>query len=647
MDNLVDTILTHMENRPTIIDLFNQSVRLYASNPFLWEKVTTEFIPTTYQETLEQTHRIAAGLIALGVKPGDKISLLSEGRNAWITGELGILHTGAINVPLSIKLEESNDLIFRIQHSESAYVVVSGGQLRKIRTIMEQLPDVKQVIVIDEQESYLEKEMPLSALIEKGEALLKENPDVVTQTAAAIKPDDIATISYTSGTTADPKGILLTHRNYTANVEQALTLMNIPQTFRTLIILPLDHCFAHVAGFYSFMAMGASVGTVQTGKTGMETLKNIPINIKELKPDLLLSVPALAKSFKKNIETSIRAKGPVINRLFHIALNMAYAYNKEGYNKGQGWQKLKKPLLFLFDKILFSKIREGMGGKLKFFIGGGALLDIDLQRFYYAIGMPMFQGYGLSEATPIISSNGLKRHKLGSSGFLVTPMELKICDSDGNELPLYEKGEIVIKGENVMAGYYKNEKATAETVVDGWLHTGDMGYMDKDGFLYVVGRFKSLLISSDGEKYSPEGIEESLVENSHFIDQVLLHNNQDAYTTALIVPDKEALKRYVHRKQPELDWDKREAKEIALDKLQREILAYRKGGKFEGMFPERWLPAAIAVIGEPFTEQNGLVNSTMKIIRGKVEERYADRIEKLYVNGGKEIISQENILALD
>lgn len=640
-------MLTHMENRPTIIDLFNQSVRLYASNPFLWEKVTTEFVPTTYQETLEQTHRIAAGLIALGVKPGDKISLLSEGRNAWITGELGILHTGAINVPLSIKLEESNDLIFRIQHSESAYVVVSGGQLRKIRTIMEQLPDVKQVIVIDEQESYLEKEMPLSALIEKGETLLKDNPDIVTQTAAAIKPDDIATISYTSGTTADPKGILLTHRNYTANVEQALTLMNIPQTFRTLIILPLDHCFAHVAGFYSFMAMGASVGTVQTGKTGMETLKNIPINIKELKPDLLLSVPALAKSFKKNIETSIRAKGPVINRLFHIALNMAYAYNKEGYNKGQGWQKLKKPLLFLFDKILFSKIREGMGGKLKFFIGGGALLDIDLQRFYYAIGMPMFQGYGLSEATPIISSNGLKRHKLGSSGFLVTPMELKICDSDGNELPLYEKGEIVIKGENVMAGYYKNEKATAETVVDGWLHTGDMGYMDKDGFLYVVGRFKSLLISSDGEKYSPEGIEESLVENSHFIDQVLLHNNQDAYTTALIVPNKEALKRYVHRKQPELDWDKREAKEIALDKLQREILAYRKGGKFEGMFPERWLPAAIAVIGEPFTEQNGLVNSTMKIIRGKVEERYADRIEKLYVNGGKEITNQENIEALD
>ena len=287
-----------------------------------------------------------------------------------------------------------------------------------------------------------------------------------------------------------------------------------------------------------------------------------------------------------------------------------------------------------------------MGGNLKFFIGGGALLDIDLQRFYYAIGMPMFQGYGLSEATPIISSNGEKRHKLGSSGYLVQPMELKICDAGGNVLPNYEKGEIVIKGENVMAGYYKNEKATADTVRDGWLYTGDMGYMDNDGYLYVVGRFKSLLISSDGEKYSPEGIEESLADNSHFIDQVVLHNNQDPYTTALIVVNKEALKRYVHRKNPQMNWDSREAKELALNKLQREIDAYRKDGKFEGMFPERWLPAAVAVIGEPFTEQNGLVNSTMKIVRGKVEEHYAGRIAALYAAGAKDIINQENIEAL-
>jgi long-chain acyl-CoA synthetase len=357
-------------------------------------------------------------------------------------------------------------------------------------------------------------------------------------------------------------------------------------------------------------------------------------------------VPALAKSFKKNIEGGIRAKGTIAQMMFKHGLQVAYLYNGSGWNKGKGWRALFKLEYNFFDKILFSKVREAFGGKLEFFIGGGALLDIDLQRFYYAIGIPMFQGYGLSEATPIISSNGMANHKLGSSGYLVKPMDLKICDSDGIELPNFEKGEIVIRGENVMAGYFKNEKATTETIVDGWLHTGDMGYMDNDGFLYVVGRFKSLLISSDGEKYSPEGIEESLSDTSQFIDQVLLYNNQNQYTTALIVPNKEALKRYVQRKKPHLSWDNKEAKVLALNKLQREINEYRKGGKYAGMFPERWLPAAVAVIGEPFTEQNGLVNSTMKIMRGKVESRYASRIEGLYQSGAKSIENEENIQAL-
>ena len=632
--------------RTTIIDLLNQSVEKYSNNPFLWEKTTTEFAPTTYLETQQQTHLLAAGLLQLGVRAGDKIALLSEGRNAWIIGELGILHTGAINVPLSIKLEESNDLIFRIIHSEAKYILVSGGQLKKIRAIAPALPGIKNIIVIDNQVDYDPKEISLSQLMAWGKDSLAKNPNGVFEISKKIKPDDLANISYTSGTTADPKGILLTHRNYTANVEQALTLMNIPTTYRTLLILPLDHCFAHVAGFYSFMASGASVATVQSGKTGMETLKNIPINIKEIKPNLLLSVPALAKNFKKNIESGIRSQGAVVNWLFNTALNLSYSYNKEGYNKAKGLQIIKKPLLSLFDKIIFSKIRESFGGELDFFIGGGALLDIDLQRFYYAIGIPMFQGYGLSEATPIISSNGMANHKLGSSGYLVKPMELKICDSDGKELPNLEKGEIVIKGENVMAGYYKNDNATADTIKNGWLHTGDMGYMDNDGFLYVVGRFKSLLISSDGEKYSPEGIEESLADNSHFIDQVILYNNQNPYTTALIVPNKDALKRYVSRKKPQLEWNTDEAKTLALNKLQREINEYRKGGRFEGMFPERWLPAAVAVIGEPFTEQNGLVNSTMKIMRNKVEEHYAERIETLYSSGAKSIENQENIDAL-
>lgn len=613
---------------------------------FLWEKRTDKFEPTTYAETREEVYRVGAGLMALGLKKDDKVSLLSEGRNAWIMGELGILYAGAVNVPLSIKLEERNDLIFRITHSDSKFILVSGANLPKIRSIIDELPAIEKIIIFDKQESYKANELYYGDLLALGDEFLEKHRSKFEARHQSIVGSDYANISYTSGTTADPKGILLTHRNYTANVEQAYTLMNIPETFRTLIILPLDHCFAHVAGFYSFMGKGASVATVQTGKTGLETLKNIPLNIKEIKPDLLLSVPALAKNFKKNIEASIKAQGKLVHFLFNHAVDMAIGYNKEGYNKGGFWQAWKKPFLALYDKILFSKVREAFGGNLKFFIGGGALLDIDLQRFYYAIGIPMLQGYGLSEATPIISSNSIDNHILGSSGHIVKPMDIKICDREGNALPHGETGEIVIRGENVMAGYWKNPKATAETIKDGWLYTGDMGYMINEEFLYVVGHFKSLLIAADGEKYSPEGIEESIVENSRYIDQMMMYNNQNPYTIALIIPNKEALKRYVNYKHPDWDWDSHQAKELALNKLQRELNAYHKGGKFYGAFPERWLPATFCVLPEPFTEQNHLMNSTMKIVRGKIEKRYEEQIQFLYSNEGKNIVNNYNLDAL-
>ena len=630
----------------TIIDLFEKSVEKYGNNTLLWEKKTTVFEPLTYNQTKEQVYRLAAGLMQTGVLPGDKIALLSEGRNNWIIGELGILYTGAANVPLSIKLEESNDLIFRLQHSETRYIIVSGNQLKKIRRIIQSLPLIEKIIILDPQEKYEDRETGIDEIFTAGDEYLKTNRNELIARSRAVKENDMATISYTSGTTADPKGVVLSHRNYTANVEQAMSLIEIGPDDSNLIIIPLDHCFGHVAGFYSFMAYGANVATVQVGKTPMESLRNIPLNINEFKPTLIMSVPALAKNFRKNIENSIRKKGKTTEKLFEHALKTAYAYNKEGYNKG-GWNQIgKKLLLLIYDKLLFSKVRQAMGGKLRFFVGGGALLDIELQRFFYAIGIPMFQGYGLSEATPIISSNGLRKHKLGSSGALVSNLELKICDLEGNELPLGEKGEIVVKGENVMQGYWKNPEATKQTVVDGWLHTGDMGYMDKDGFLYVLGRFKSLLISSDGEKYSPEGIEEGICDKSKYIEQMMLHNNQDPYTVALIVPDKEQLKKYVGQTKPDLSWDSKEAKEVALLKVQEIINDYKGNGIYAGEFPERWLPSAIAILPEAFTEQNQLLNSTMKMVRGKIEERYKDRLAYLYTPEGKNIINPDNLEAL-
>lgn len=633
--------------KKTLIDLFENSVKQYPDNPFLWEKLTDKFVPATYTEVRESVYTTGAGFVALGVRKGDNMALLSEGRNAWIIGELAMFYAGATNVPLSIKLEEANDLLFRLQHADVKYILASGNQLKKIRAIIDKLPLIEKVIIIDEQPEYHEKEISLPVVMQMGREYLASHAlEDFLAIGQSLGNDDYATITYTSGTTADPKGVILTHRNYTANVEQSLTCVDIDETWRTLVILPLDHCFAHVVGFYIFMSKGASVATVQVGKTGMETLKNIPVNIKEFKPYLILSVPALAKNFRKSIEQGIRAQGKNVSRLFHFALKTAYLYNGDGgEDKGRGSRILLQPLVNLFDKILFSKVRLNFGGELKFFIGGGALLDKDLQKFYYAIGLPMYQGYGLSEATPVISTNGPRRHTFGSSGILVRPLDLKICDSDGRELPAGEKGEIVIRGENVMAGYWKNPAATAETVRNGWLYTGDMGYMGTDGLLYVLGRFKSLLIGSDGEKYSPEGIEEALVEHSSCIDQVILYNNQNPYTVALVVPNKESLKKLLIHSHTDLSSD--EGKKEAIRMIGKQIDRFRKGGDLSSLFPERWLPATFAILPEPFTEQNGMVNSTMKIVRGKVEKTYATRIDRLYTPEGKNPVNAENLSAFD
>lgn len=625
----------------TLPNLFEESVKKYPNNVVMWEKTSDKYESTTYKELQQQIHQFAAGLLSLGLTKGDRVALISEGRNDWVISELAILYCGAINVPISVKIEELNDLKFRLLHSECKFVIVSLNQLPKIQKIKQDLPYLEKTIILDSKEQIESDEILKSEIYKIGKEYLLTNKENFEQLYNSILESDYANICYTSGTTADPKGIILTHRNYTANIEQSSAILDIPEWFVSLLILPWDHSFAHTAGIYTLIQNGASMASVQVGKTPLETLKNIPINIKETKPTFLLSVPAIAKNFRKNIEKGIKEKGVFTEKLYNYALKTAYEYNKEGYNKGEGLSKLKKPLLTLFDKILFSKIRENFGGRLQFFIGGGALLDIELQRYFYALGIPMLQGYGLSEAAPVISANVPIKHKLGSSGAVVKDLKCKICDSDGNELPIGVSGEIVVKGENVMAGYWKNEKATAETIKDGWLYTGDMGYLDKDNFLYVLGRFKSLLIGSDGEKYSPEGIEEAITEHSKYIDQIMLYNNQSLYTVALIVPNKEAIKRFV--KENNLNLKDIKDQEKVLNAIDEDINAFKTNGIYQDQFPQRWIPASFAILGEGFTEQNKFLNSTMKMVRGKITDFYKSRLDFMYTPEGKPINNSQNL----
>jgi long-chain acyl-CoA synthetase len=623
----------------TLPQMFEDSAARYSKNIFLWEKQTDRYEGLNYGDAQTLVHCCAAGWITLGIQKGDRMALIAEGRNDWVIAELGILFAGAVNVPLSVKIEEASDLKFRLAHSGCRMVIVSGTQANKIRNIKNDLPELEKIILLD-SDSQSEDEIPFHEILSAGKIFLETRRAIFEERWKSLSENDYANICYTSGTTADPKGIILTHRNYTANAEQASAILHIPEWYCSLLVLPWDHAFAHTAGIYTLMKNGASVASVQAGKTAIETLKNIPVNIREVRPIFLYSVPAIAKNFRKNIEKSIREKGNAIERLFKKALELAYAYNGIGWDKGKNATLAMKLQYKLYDMLLFRKIRKSFGGRLEFFIGGGALLDIELQRFFYALGVPMLQGYGLTEAAPVISANVMDRHKLGSSGSIIPNLRVKICDEQGKELPLGGHGEIVVQGENVMAGYWKNEKATQETLRDGWLFTGDLGYVDSDNFLYVLGRAKSLLISHDGEKYSPEGIEEALVGNSPYIDQVMLHNNQSPYTVALIVLNKEKLLAYM--KQRGLSVHTEDGQIAALTLLEAEVAEYKSGGKYAGEFPERWLPSAIAVLGEAFTEQNHFLNSTLKMVRGKITEFYKGRIDFLFTAEGKDICNHQN-----
>lgn len=630
----------------TLVELFDKSVEMFANKPYMWEKLDGEYKSFTYKEIQEQAQVFAAGLIAVGMKKGDRIALLAEGRTDWIVAELGMFYAGVVNVPLSVKLEGGIDIAFRIKHSGARMVIISFTQVDKVEAIFDECTELEKIVYMDTIDQPAPYKITFNEIKNKGVSFLQNanNASLCESIRKGIGPDDLANISYTSGTTADPKGIMLTQFNYAENVRQSVTLMSIEPHYKTLTILPWDHSFAHTACLYCFMYYGASIAGQEIGKTPLETNRNIVKNINEIKPQVMMSVPAISKALRKNIEGGIKSKGKLTATLFKWGLAIAYACNSMGFDRGKGWRKLLWPLYQLFDGVIFKKVRAKFGGNIEFFVGGGALLDVELQRFFAAIGMPVMQGYGLSEASPVISSNALHAYKFGSSGRLVKYMELKILDEDGRELPTGEKGEIVIKGGNVMKGYWKNDKATAETIKDGWLHTGDMGYLDSDGFLYVLGRFKSLLISSDGEKYSPEGIEEAIVDQSAFIDQCMLYNNQNAYTTAMLVPNMPAILDELKKRGIVATSD--EGVSEAIQIVEQEINAYKKGGKFEGMFPERWLPATFVILPESFNEQNHLLNSTMKIVRTKITEYFSDQLAFLYTPEAKNSINPMNINAI-
>ncbi|MBN2669334.1 MAG: AMP-binding protein [Bacteroidales bacterium] len=636
----------------TVFRMLDIAAEKYAEKPYLSQKNDHGWDRVTFSGAKRKARILASAFKELGIGYEDKISILSEAKNDWIISEFACLYAGAISVPLSIKLMPE-EIPFRVNHSDSKLFVISENTFEKVvsqwdkyeyanlKLVVLDRPSVKIEQFCQKYKFDVSRIKYVDDLYQIGESSIDKNEEYLRTIEENIKEDDVVTISYTSGTTGNPKGIMLTHLNYYSNSHEAVNTFKIREYISTLIILPTDHSFAHTVGIYTSLVKGLSLHFVNARGGGMNALKNIPKNLLESHSNFLLTVPALTSNFIAKMKEGIKAKGSFVEGIFLRGLKAGMKRNGDAFHKpGVLVQVSTFFNYWLAEKLIFSKLRAIFGDSIEFFVGGGALLDIKQQQFYKAIGIPVYQGYGLTEASPIISTNTPYMHKMGTSGKVLGGVVCRICDDKGNDLPKGQKGEIVIKGDNVMKGYYKNSEASAEVLKDGWLFTGDLGYFDEDDFLIVVGREKALLISEDGEKYSPEEIEEAIVNSSGLIQQVMIYNDHKKYTTALLTLNidltKEAIKKH-HIK----------SASALRDFIKVEMLNFSNQKEFKGKFPEKWIPSLFQVIEEPFSEDNHMINSTLKMVRHKILENYQDRIDVMYSAQSQQQSLERNIEALN
>jgi long-chain acyl-CoA synthetase len=621
--------------------------RDFPETPYVWNKGDDGWSPLTFPQVRDAARELAAGLRAHGFRAGQTAAILAEGRQEWVVSEFASLCAGGISVPLSIKLLPE-EIPFRINHSEAQFLVVSKNTAARVASVMDQFDNAVRLIYLDDDSQVpeeLEEEYGIvdgkhliryTELMRVGRENFASHSEELDRIEAETEEDSVATISYTSGTTGNPKGIMLTHLNYYVNCHDSVSIFRVPYGYKTLLILPCDHSFAHTVGLYAALLRGISLYFVDARGGSMAMLRNISSNLTETNPTFLLTVPALSGNFMKRIREAVRAKGSLASRLFDLGLRNGRRYHGDGYHRPGFLKRLVSAIPYrIVDRLVFRNVRASFGRDIQFCVGGGALLDIEQQRFFKSIGIPIYQGYGLTEAAPVISSNTPYGHKIGTSGKVAPSVDCRIVRDDGSEASQGEVGQITVRGENVMKGYYKNPDATAEAIRDGWLFTGDRGFLDADGFLQVVGREKALLIGSDGEKYSPEEIEEAILNSSELISQVLVYNDHKPYTTALITVEPDTVRSYIEQKQL------KSADEL-LDALAGAIRAFTRNPSYRDRFPERWLPSTFQVLPEQFSEENHLINSSMKMVRYKIVERYKDRIETMYGPDGQDHKNPDN-----
>jgi len=587
----------------TIPGLFLHLTETYKKPGLFLYKKDGRFVPLSTEMVRQEVERISFGLRSLGVVPGDKVILLAENGPWWTMTDYAILSLGAITVPIYTSLVPEQ-IKYIINDSDAKVVIVSDRKLwERTAAVQKDLPKVAQFVSFEPEPA--EGVLPLEKIKAEGEKVRLADPRLFGITAQAVKPDDTASIIYTSGTTGIPKGVLLSHANFVSNVETLAGIIPFGDKDIDLSFLPLSHVLERLVTF-AFMSRGVSMAYA-------ESIETVAENLQEVKPTIMVSVPRLFEKIYARVMDNILAGSSLKKKIFFWALKVGKACGELTLQKRPIPGSLRRRRN-LAHKLVFSKILEKTGGRVRFFVSGGAPLAKDIAEFFYALGIVVLEGYGLTESSPVIACNTFDNLKFGTVGKPIPGVEVKIASD----------GEILARGPNIMTGYYKKEEETREALEGGWLHTGDIGHFDAEGFLVITDRKKDLIVTSGGKNVAPQPIENVLKQNPFIANAVVIGGSRK-FIAALIVPNFEKLEEYAKSKGVgyvnRRDLIQNEAVvRFLLEEVDRStpnLAPYEKVKK-------------IAVLERDFEIERGEITPTLKVKRNIVEGKYKELIDSLY-----------------